>query len=260
MSEPSNVKAAAHPHGQVLAELEASLEDVLDPLDTPETPETSRDNPSEAAPAPTASTPPAAATADATAAPQDPPPKDEPLVVEIVTQVIPPRGVPLGELLQHQITGMQNDVARLQTRITELEQELARLTHDYDGYRNRTERRVDDAKRFAHDKLLASILPVLDNFERAMAAAGDNEKKGEQNPLYRGLRMVYQQLTETLTAAGAVRFVSLGQTFDPARHEAMSGMPTDQHPAHTIIEELEAGYTIEGRLLRPAKVVVALPR
>lgn len=137
----------------------------------------------------------------------------------------------------------------------ELQDQLLRLAADFDNYRKRTRRELDDARKFGIEGLLRDILPVLDNFERALAATEEDDS----HPLVAGIRMVMKQFRDVLQHYGVTGFDSLGEIFDPERHEALSQMPSAEHEAGTILNEHERGYMIHDRLLRAARVVVAMP-
>jgi len=99
-------------------------------------------------------------------------------------------------------------------------------------------------------------LPALDNLERAVA----HEGAAEASAILDGVRLVLKQLLGTLEKFGVHAFDSVGQAFDPALHEAISQLETTEHPAGTVTSQLQKGYRIGKRLLRPALVVVAKPR
>jgi molecular chaperone GrpE len=92
------------------------------------------------------------------------------------------------------------------------------------------------------------LLPVLDNFERALEAGGD---------IREGVRATYEQLVAVLGREGLTPVVSDGQTFDPEVHEAVTSQPSEEHEEGTILQTFERGYVLKGKPIRPAKVVVA---
>ncbi|MEL6545624.1 MAG: nucleotide exchange factor GrpE [Myxococcota bacterium] len=138
---------------------------------------------------------------------------------------------------------------------SELQDKLLRLAADFDNYRKRSRRELDDARKYGIESLLRDILPVLDNFERALAATSEDD----DHPLVQGIRMVMKQFQDILSQHGVKAFDSLGEIFDPELHEALSQLQTNDHEAGTILNEHERGYRIHERLLRPARVVVAMP-
>jgi molecular chaperone GrpE len=134
----------------------------------------------------------------------------------------------------------------------ELRDQLIRLAADFDNYRKRATRQMEETRKFGSEAVLATLLPVIDNFDRALAHA-----KEDSSPLIQGVRMVAKQLIDVAAQHGVKGFQSLGQVFDPERHEAVGQAPTSDHPPGSILEEVVKGYMIHDRLLRAAQVVVA---
>jgi molecular chaperone GrpE len=144
--------------------------------------------------------------------------------------------------------------ALLEAERDELRQMLVRRQADFENFRKRVERerREDRDRAVAH--LAESLLPVLDNFERALAA--------HQDPAYeeyrRGFAMIHRQLSELLAHQGVVRMQNpAGQPFDPRQHHALENVETNDVPEGTVIGEVQAGYRFHDRILRPAQVRVA---
>ncbi|MEL6759189.1 MAG: nucleotide exchange factor GrpE [Myxococcota bacterium] len=140
---------------------------------------------------------------------------------------------------------------------------LLRLAADFDNYRKRSRRELDEARRFGIENLLRDLLPVVDNLLRAIAAETDavaDADEASKNPLLEGIRMVHKQFSDVLDQHGVRGFDSVGTVFDPELHEALSQAPSDEHEPGSVIAEHERGYMIHDRLLRPARVVVAMPQ
>jgi molecular chaperone GrpE len=131
--------------------------------------------------------------------------------------------------------------------------QFLRLAADFENYRRRATREMDDARRYGIEKLLKDLLPLLDNLDRALSHA-----EGDKNPVIEGVRMVAKQAFEILASYGVRAFGSLGEPFDPEQHEAVAQLASDRHPAGSVMEEMVRGYKIHDRLLRPAQVVVAV--
>lgn len=130
-----------------------------------------------------------------------------------------------------------------------------RARADLDNYRKRAQREKEDVVRFGQENLLRDLLPVIDNLERAVNHARDESDEGEG--LLAGVEMTLSQFRKTLERAGVVGFQALGEPFDPSRHEAMGHMESADQPPNTVIQELQKGYLLNDRLLRPALVMVA---
>ena len=147
-------------------------------------------------------------------------------------------------------------------RLAALEQQLAakhedflRAVADLQNFRRRAAEERAQQIQFANEGLLAELLPVLDNFDRA------TECQLEGDPalnFHRGVCMIREQLYAVLHRFGVEQMTTVGQAFDPARHEAVERVETTELPEGTVVAEVEAGYTLNGRVLRPAKVKVAV--
>jgi molecular chaperone GrpE len=147
-------------------------------------------------------------------------------------------------------------------RIGELERELdswkercLRALADADNFRKRLSREKQDAIHFANERLLRELLPVLDNLEKAAESAAD--ASGAEGVILQGVRMVLAQFHQSLRRFGAEAFDALGEAFDPERHRAIQQRETEEFRPGTVIEQAARGYTLHGRLLRPAIVTVA---
>jgi molecular chaperone GrpE len=125
-----------------------------------------------------------------------------------------------------------------------------RLYADFENLKKRVERERSEHRLRATESLLARLLPVLDNFERALAARG-----GEEG-LRSGVQMIYRQLFDELRREGLRPVDALGQTFDPSVHEAVATTSDSGMPPHTVVGELQRGYFFGDRLLRPSLVRV----
>lgn len=132
-----------------------------------------------------------------------------------------------------------------------------RAVADLDNYRKRAAREKTEAAQAAVESLLGKLLPVLDNFEMALAAAADPTATVES--LRSGVALIQGQLRQALTDAGLEEINALGQPFDPNVHEAVSQLPSAEVPDSHVLHQLRKGYRLRGRLLRPASVVVARP-
>lgn len=151
----------------------------------------------------------------------------------------------------------------LMTRLKELEsmrEQLLRAAADFDNAKKRLHREKEEFMKFSHENFIRSILPVLDNFERAMAHVQVPE--GETNKVVKGIVMgiqrVHKQFLEILKNLGLSRISTDGENFDPHRHEAVAHVE-GEGPADQIVDEVEAGYMLHDRLVRAAKVRISIP-
>jgi molecular chaperone GrpE len=140
----------------------------------------------------------------------------------------------------------------------EFRDRLLRVSADFDNYKKRAAREKQDAIRYANESLLQKLLPVLDNFEMALAAvnaAGENNSSN--NSLQTGVQMILGQLKTVLADSGLEEIDSQGKPFDPNIHEAVSQKETSDMPEGTVVQQLRRGYRMKDRLIRPASVIVA---
>ena len=133
---------------------------------------------------------------------------------------------------------------------------LLRTTADLENFKKRAARERQDAIKFANESLLARLIPALDNFDMALAAA-NNAEGNSMESLQTGITMVYNQLKAALTEAGLEEIDATNQPFDPKLHEAVSQQESAEVPEGHVLQQLRKGYKLRDRLLRPASVVVA---
>jgi len=136
---------------------------------------------------------------------------------------------------------------------SDLRERLMRLQADFENFKKRIDRERYDHFRYATFGLVSRILPVLDNFERAMAAV---RQGGTSDALIEGVALIQRQLATELEAEGLRPMESVGETFNPERHEAVATDPDSAVPAHTVTQVFQRGYFLHDRVLRPAMVRV----
>jgi molecular chaperone GrpE len=133
---------------------------------------------------------------------------------------------------------------------------LLRVTADFENFKKRAARERQDAANRAHEALIQKLIPVLDNFDMAQAAAQSGPANGSQS-LQTGIAMIQQQFKGILSDAGVEEVDASGKPFDPNLHEAVSQQETAEAPDGHVVQQLRKGYKLRERLLRPATVVVA---
>lgn len=133
---------------------------------------------------------------------------------------------------------------------------LLRTTADFDNFKKRAAREKIESAQYASAALLQKLLPVLDNFEMALAAA-QNASGDKLASLQSGVQMIQQQLKSALAEAGLEEIDAAGKPFDPNFHEAISQQESADAPEGTVLQQLRKGYKFKDRLLRPATVIVA---
>jgi molecular chaperone GrpE len=135
---------------------------------------------------------------------------------------------------------------------------LLRVTADFDNFKKRATREKQDAIRFANEGLIEKLVPVLDNFDMAVAAAQTTGGEASQS-FQAGVAMILQQFKGVLVDAGLQEIDAVGQPFDPNWHEAVSQQESADVPDGHVIQQLRKGYKLRDRLIRPATVIVAKP-
>lgn len=133
---------------------------------------------------------------------------------------------------------------------------LLRVTADFDNFKKRAAREKADAIKFANEGLLQKLIPVLDNFDMALAAT-QSADAGTAQSMQTGINMIFQQLKNALAEAGLEEVDASGKTFDPNLHEAVSQKETNEASEGQVVQQMRKGYRLRERLLRPASVVVA---
>ncbi|EHQ91722.1 nucleotide exchange factor GrpE [Desulfosporosinus youngiae] len=129
-----------------------------------------------------------------------------------------------------------------------------RLQAEFDNYRKRTQKEKAEIIKHASERLVAELLPVLDNFERAASSAQSNP---DINAFAQGVDMIFRQLQTVLNKEGLTAIEALGQPFDPNLHDAVLRVESDEHPENTVVEELQKGYYLKEKVLRPSMVKVS---
>jgi molecular chaperone GrpE len=146
------------------------------------------------------------------------------------------------------------EMDRLRADLREASDRVLRAQADFDNYRKRARRELDEEQRYANLALVRDLLPAVDNIQRAIAAA---EKTPDASNLLDGIKLVAQGLTGTFARHHCTRIEALHKPFDPAFHEAIAQQPSDQYPPHTVVAVAQDGYVLHDRVVRPAQVVVS---
>jgi molecular chaperone GrpE len=153
----------------------------------------------------------------------------------------------------------QSEIAALMLALDEKTQQLEevgarllRLQADFDNFRRRTRQEKEELSQVVANAIITPLLPVLDNFERALAA-GSNQ---DASQLLAGVELVYRQFTHILDGLGVKPIVAVGAQFDPAQHEAVMRVEDAGQPDGLVVEELQKGYVSQAKILRPSMVKV----
>lgn len=154
-------------------------------------------------------------------------------------------------------SGPIDPVAEAKAEAARFKEQWMRSAADFDNFRKRSRKELEDTRKAGREELLKDLLPVFDNLERAMTSA---ERATEVKPVAEGLKMVLRQFADTLGRSGITKVPTLGSHFDPGIHEAIQQVETDEHPPGTVVAEVQPGYLQGDRLVRAAMVVVAKPK
>ena len=149
---------------------------------------------------------------------------------------------------------LEEQVAALEAERDEHLNDLKRVAAEFENYRKRVLRDQESLVARAHERLVKELLPVLDDLERALAAAEEHEEA----KLEEGVRLVHRELADALAREGLAEIETTG-VFDPHVHEALLSQPSDQDEG-SVLEVVQKGYRLGDRVLRPARVVIAAPR
>ena len=152
------------------------------------------------------------------------------------------------------VSRLKDEVTEQETEIKNLKDKYLRALAEWDNYRKRMDKDFEDFKKYAKVDFFIKILPVLDNFDRALSGA---ELSQDIENFRNGLEIIDRQLKDTLKALGLKEFSGLGEAFDPNRHEAIAVVDTNEKPENTIVEEISKGYMVGDRVIKPAKVLVS---
>jgi molecular chaperone GrpE len=152
------------------------------------------------------------------------------------------------------IKKLQAQIADKDKELTELKDRYLRSLAESENARKRIRQQSDETVRLQRENLLRELLPVVDNLERAVDAARSG---GNGKPIVQGVEMVLRSLLDFLKQHEVTQLTSVGQPFDPQRHEAVDQIESSQHLPNTVVNEFHRGYQIGDRLLRPARVAVA---
>ncbi len=129
-----------------------------------------------------------------------------------------------------------------------------RTQAELENYRKRVQREADETRQYQAMNLSRDLIPVLDNLRRALAAA---EKAPNVEELVRGVQMVERQFEDALGRHGVKPIEAIGKPFDPNLHQALQQLPSAEHPPMTVLNELERGYILKDRVVRPSSVIVS---
>jgi molecular chaperone GrpE len=152
---------------------------------------------------------------------------------------------------------LQEQMQQLEQEVKESQDQLLRKAAEFENFRKRLSREKEESIKYANAALLGDIVPIIDDFERAIQSAADSR---DFDAFHTGVSMIEKQMVSMLERNwGLKRFSANGELFDPEKHEAIAVEETDQHDTEIVLEDYQKGYLLHDRVLRPAKVKVARP-
>ena len=174
-------------------------------------------------------------------------PEEVPEVEEAATEEVPEE-----QSAEADADAADSDLEKAVAETDQLKDQLLRARAEFDNYRKRTAKDMARIRETAAEDLIKSILPAIDNLERALEHVEDKSEG-----LAQGVEMVLKQLCDTLNQRGLEPLPGVGEPFDPNVHEALAQQPSDEHAEGIIVQEYQRGYTLGGFTLRPAQVIVS---
>ena len=150
---------------------------------------------------------------------------------------------------------MEEKLESMEQEAKENYDRLLRTSAEFENYQKRAAREMNDFRKFANESFVKAMLPVVDNLDRAIESS-NNDKHADTSVL-EGVKMTLKEILKVFDQYNVKPFESLGKTFDPSLHQAVMQEETEAHPENSVVQELQKGYMMHDRLLRPAMVVVS---
>ena len=176
------------------------------------------------------------------------------------------KDTPVEETMDGENVGVQNGendpLKTLEKRVSDAEEaaaqshdRLLRVMAEHDNYKKRALREVSDFQKFANESLIKDMLPIIDNLERAVESS--SAAKTSDHAIVEGVQMTLKEIYKVLERFNLKSLESEGKPFDPNFHQAVLQEETSEHPENTVLKEMQKGYVLHDRLIRPAMVVVS---
>ena len=146
------------------------------------------------------------------------------------------------------------DIATLQAELKAEKDRYLRLSAEFENYKKRSSREISDFRKYANESVFKKLLTVVDNLERAIDSG---EQQDNQASIVEGIQLTHKELIKLFETFSIKSIDAQGAPFDPSFHQAVTQLETDEHPENTVINELQKGYILHDRLLRPSMVVVS---
>lgn len=149
---------------------------------------------------------------------------------------------------------MQKELDDAKTKSEEAINKMMRLAAEFDNYKKRSAREHENIRKYASENIIKEMLPIVDNFERAIESANESN---DFNSFLDGVRLILNQMVNLLGKEGVQQIKSVGEAFNPNIHEAVLHIASDEYPENIIVQELQKGYILNDRVIRPAMVAVS---
>lgn len=149
---------------------------------------------------------------------------------------------------------LEEELETTKTELKDYHERYLRVLADSENFKKRLIKEKQEYIDYANANFIKVLLSVLDNFERAIESAKTTH---EFEPFYKGVELIYNELKGILEKEGLQSISALGEEFNPEKHEAVVALESDKHPPNIIVDELEKGYVLKDRIIRPAKVAVS---
>jgi len=156
------------------------------------------------------------------------------------------------ELKKKELEELRQQLNDLQKQKDELFGKLQRVSADYANFQKRSLKQINDTIEYEKEKIIKTLLPALDNFEHTVQKAGS----AIQTEIFKGIQIIYDQMLNILKSHGVEQINALGEKFDPSLHEAMLQKTELEEQDNIVLEEFQKGYKLNGRVIRPSKVIV----
>ena len=149
---------------------------------------------------------------------------------------------------------LEKKLADAEAKLNESADQALRIKADFDNSRKRLERDKQEAIKYANERLLAEVLPIMDNLDRAVTSISEGH---DPEKVKQGLRIAQEELHRVLESHGVEVIQAVGNEFDPRFHEAVATVEADKDKEGFVVEEVQRGYLLNGRLIRPSRVKIA---
>ena len=149
---------------------------------------------------------------------------------------------------------MQKELNEAETQTQVAIDKMMRLAAEFDNYKKRNAKEYENIRKYAAENIIKELIPIVDNFERAIESATESK---DFNSFIEGVKLILNQMLNLLDKEGVTRIKAVGEVFDPNIHEAVMHIASDEYPENVIIQELQKGYILRDRVVRPAMVSVS---